>query len=135
VSWYFNKSNTPTPPVLKVSPGLYTFDLLYFDPTDNAWHRCRKDNSPVAVEDHYKSNYLVYPNPAHDELIVSFPEGIQDLMNVQILDLNGKEHIVEKTRNVDKFILNVKGIPNGIYLIKIVSGGSSKVFKQMIQHE
>lgn len=135
VSWYFNKSNTPTPAVLQVSPGTYTFDLLYFDPSDIAWHRCRKDNSPVDVADQYKSNYLVYPNPAKDELIVSFPEGIKDLMNVQILDLGGKEHIVKKTRNEDKFVLDVKDIPNGIYLVKIVSGGSSKVFKQMIQHE
>ncbi len=73
---------------------------------------------------------LVYPNPSNHDLFV---EG-NALEKIELFDVNGRllkrEKIVSKGR---KERIDLSGIPNGIYLIKVVDQGRAVIQKLIIQ--
>jgi GH18 family chitinase len=62
--------------------------------------------------------FLVYPNPAYDEITVEQPD-LSDL-SFEITDIQG---IVKRThRLANDRIISVKGLPPGLYILKMQSG-------------
>ena len=77
----------------------------------------------VMLED----NFAIYPNPASDILMVSFPKEINSA-EILIINLMGE---VIRTENVTKATnsLNVSGLSSGLYLVSVISQGKINTFK------
>ncbi len=73
-----------------------------------------------------------YPNPIVDENTVSVDLGfdINDEMNVQVFDLNGKLHCSNSIEaQFGKFDIDLSGFANGMYFIKVSGKETSHEFK------
>jgi PKD repeat protein len=88
--------------------------------------------SALGVEDDsQKVDFSVYPNPAKDNLMISFGTNFPEQADVQIYDLSGR---VIKTFSVHHIagsgVINLEGVAAGTYSISItdkVSGSTSSV--------
>ncbi|MCF6133029.1 S8 family serine peptidase [Flavobacterium wongokense] len=86
-------------------------------------------NNALSVNDISKAKFLVYPNPAHDNLHVSFPDNF-DQAKVTLCNALGQsvfEKTIDATESVSLENLNI-----GVYLYKIESNSfvqSGKIIK------
>jgi len=62
---------------------------------------------------------LIYPNPANDVLVVSFPTGTGKEMNVNITDLSGKIVYTATPTQTERFEINTANLAEGVYFINI----------------
>lgn len=69
----------------------------------------------------------IYPNPANNELVISFATG--KIEQVTILNLNGQE-VFNQAYNTTKVNVEMKDIPAGMYLIKVNGEYAGKVVKE-----
>jgi chitinase len=68
----------------------------------------------VDISENFSAEYLVFPNPAEDEISINIPED-ETLNSVEIFDISGKQLLqTNKQHQIDVNILNA-----GIYLVKI----------------
>ncbi len=77
------------------------------------------------------SSVGIYPNPAHDDVTIRLPTGIYTA-DIQIINELGQVAADQKTSN-GIAIVNVAGMPVGMYIIRIQAGTSvtyNKVFRQ-----
>ncbi|RZK11315.1 MAG: T9SS type A sorting domain-containing protein [Flavobacterium sp.] len=78
------------------------------------------------IDDFVLNELKVYPNPVKNILnIVSNKSTVESII---VYDLLGKT-ILSKTVNGTSTMVNVSGLSNGIYLVKIVAAQEEKVFK------
>ena len=93
--------------------------MLGIDPRDyNLFHRYAKPESttlPVI------NTLKVYPNPVTDELTIEILDGMEDgVVTVELFDLPGKKMFSGQiTISSSKGSVNLGGVKNGIYLLKI----------------
>ncbi|HNW97236.1 MAG TPA: peptide-N-glycosidase F-related protein [Bacteroidales bacterium] len=83
-----------------------------------------------------KTDVLVYPNPANDNIFINVKSGISGKTNIGLYDVIGKCFISEELDNADKSWhteMDVHKIPAGIYLLKIASQENVIVKKVIIQ--
>jgi hypothetical protein len=60
----------------------------------------------------------VYPNPAHEHLIIRLPGGL--LFNLNVIDFQGKS--VMNFHNIDnEMIINISKLPEGIYFLQLMN--------------
>jgi hypothetical protein len=72
----------------------------------------------------------IYPNPAHDNLIISAQ---QNVSAIRVIDMLGKTVITRDTEN-EKFItLDVSSLPPGVYFVKVNAGNAQKLIKVIKQ--
>jgi len=67
-----------------------------------------------------QSRVLVYPNPVQDRLVIEFMEQMPLDMEIEISDTNGKRlrsFMVDGQTTIEN--LNMAGLPNGMYFIRI----------------
>lgn len=68
----------------------------------------------------------MYPNPVQS--VLHFDLNASDVMDIQIMDISGK--LVHGVSQVSpKTAVNVADLPNGLYFVKVVSGGRSAHMK------
>ncbi|WP_421870712.1 T9SS type A sorting domain-containing protein [Marinoscillum sp.] len=72
----------------------------------------------------------LFPNPATD--FISFKNSPADL-SIIIRDLNGKE-LLSESASQDNHRMEIRNVPNGIYLIELNTGGSQYQQKIIINH-
>lgn len=97
-------------------------------------HAVKADFScPVSIGENLENTWsiLIYPNPSSDVLYVELPEPFLE-GDLHIVDIQGR---VVETRSLysKKISVDVSGLPGGIYVCRIVSGGNvfSKKFLKM----
>ena len=79
-----------------------------------------------------------YPNPGTGVLEMRVPAGLKGDCMISIINNQGKEIFSENVNlDLDNMIhsLNLKGIPDGLYYLKMKSGGFSLVAKIIISHD
>lgn len=84
-----------------------------------------------SFEDITDSGINVYPVPTNGQLIVELKKTTQNAI-IQLIDLNGKQ-IINKSFNATKNKLDISNSPNGVYMMKIISGNryySLKIIKK-----
>ncbi|RZL16826.1 MAG: T9SS type A sorting domain-containing protein [Pedobacter sp.] len=87
----------------------------------------------LSVDDYYHSGIKLYPNPAKDILRIDFPENNTDqIVTIEILNLLGS-FLKKMEVSGNSTMLMVNDLPNGAYLIKIRSTGSTAL-KQLVVH-
>ncbi|MBK8845575.1 MAG: DUF4397 domain-containing protein [Bacteroidetes bacterium] len=71
-----------------------------------------------------KSDIVVFPNPANEEIFISIPENIKGIINISLYDLTGKiiKSETETASNILK--LDIQTLPSGIYGISVVAGNN-----------
>ncbi len=76
----------------------------------------------------------VYPNPANNWLVIEFGELDNTLVDVQILDLTGRQ--VYRVQNYDinegYLELDIAGLPNGVYLINMTDGSAARYVQKVV---
>src|SRR5688572_5870632 len=79
-----------------------------------------------------KPNYLLYPNPANQNVTLLFPKD-QKRTHLQLRDLTGK--LLYETKVLQTEIrLNTSDFPDGIYLLTISSASGTVTEKLVVQH-
>lgn len=81
-------------------------------------------------------NFTVYPNPAKDNLNLSFNSSLPGNYTIELSDLSGK---IVTSRNAqikqgdNKLSLNIKTCAPGIYALRLSNGAQSSIQKVVIQ--
>jgi hypothetical protein len=72
----------------------------------------------------------VYPNPATDNLFIISHSSSADRLQINILDMTGKEVLSETIDgDASQKMVNVSGLSNGLYLYRLTQGSSSSTGK------
>jgi hypothetical protein len=88
--------------------------------------------SSIPTSDLHSNNIEVYPNPAKDIITCKSSETGIFLSMVQLYDICGsliKTYVLNKR---SEFVLPLDGIPNGMYVIKIITENGSSYQKKII---
>lgn len=84
------------------------------------------------------SSVAVYPNPVKDLVTLSLNLNKAAKLNIQILDLTGKQVNEGLTQNFNAgaqaMVLNTEALENGIYFVRVSSGSSLSVTKIVVMH-
>ena len=75
----------------------------------------------------------VYPNPARDRVVVSFPFLNGSETVITIMDIAGKEIFSAVTEGEQRYSILTGAFANGLYIIKIQSGGFVSCKKVLIE--
>jgi Secretion system C-terminal sorting domain/Kelch motif len=75
----------------------------------------------------------LYPNPAKDQLLVKFNQNPTEAYTLHILDISGRI-ISEQKINPSENIIDTSTIPDGMYLIQIITNESSSTSRLIISH-
>ncbi len=87
---------------------------------------------PTDVENNSNQKIIVYPNPAKDKLYIMLPNDSENNYIAQIFSIEG-QLLIENEFNTDSFVMDISGLPNGIYVINIYSNRifyTTKIIKQ-----
>jgi Metallo-peptidase family M12B Reprolysin-like/Cadherin-like/Secretion system C-terminal sorting domain/Proprotein convertase P-domain len=79
------------------------------------------------------SKLLLYPNPVTDIISVELLEPVAGKLEASILNLQGQILYNQQVTNKDKFFMDAKGLPEGIYFVRLVSEKSQYVKKIVVQ--
>jgi sugar lactone lactonase YvrE len=111
------------PTNLVVSP-----DAVNIYVADQGNFRVRKVKTDITTDiQGYISNDMlfdVYPNPAKDQLTISFKSQVSEKVKLEIFDQKGKTIMTDDTINVNSttpFTKDITSLSNGMYLIKITT--------------
>ncbi len=82
-------------------------------------------------------NYIsVYPNPASDELTINYQLEKSAVVNINLIDLQGKQHMVlHKETNAMRIqteSLNISHLPPGVYFLRL-QAGNDVVTKKVVK--
>lgn len=70
----------------------------------------------IALEDIILGRVKLYPNPVNESLVV---QSEQDITNIQILDMQGRERLFINNLMTREKVVNVDGLLEGVYLVRI----------------
>ncbi|MDD3321137.1 MAG: CotH kinase family protein [Paludibacter sp.] len=89
-----------------------------------------KNYSTTAVAKITKGDYLIYPNPAHNQFFVS-----TTLKNVkiEILNLQGSILKINQFNSVGEQRIDIHGLSAGIYFVRIIENGIQKTEKLIVR--
>ena len=74
----------------------------------------------TATENHQKSNFTVYPQPAFDQFILSGESSkIKDIESIVLINQQGQSMNLSYTTNATHVICENKNVPKGIYSVMI----------------
>jgi hypothetical protein len=79
---------------------------------------------------------IVYPNPAQDEVNILFPAGVTSPAEAVLIDLTGRGLLrvtLPLTENGGTFGFSTKGVPDGLYLLRITGSGESVTRKLIVR--
>ncbi len=100
-------------------------------PPSNYLYRCDNYLNPridfcagLGVDDPeiLNGDISIFPNPAHDLLFVEFKAGLANKFTTTIYDLLGRQLSNREFEPCGTFSLNVSGLNEGLYLVRIQSG-------------
>jgi hypothetical protein len=109
-----------------------TFEFTLAQNTDKTlWYAIEKSSLGVGVKEiSTVKNMVVSPNPAVKDLNLVFSVEKSDMLDIDITDIEGKNHISRHVKpNIigeNRLILDVSTLTNGIYFVRI--GGMTKKF-------
>jgi len=78
------------------------------------------DNTTNSVNENNNITVKLYPNPASDFVQIQLPNKID--ATAHIYDINGREVLSEAVHGTDAVKLNINGLSNGHYFVKLQNG-------------
>ncbi|HRH53087.1 MAG TPA: T9SS type A sorting domain-containing protein, partial [Chitinophagales bacterium] len=99
---------------------------------------CIKMSNAIAVlvtckegENIAANNWTIYPNPAHDNLMLQTIDMSQSNKEFMIVDVTGKT-VQTITATANETVIDLSTLPNGLYLIQSV-GDSTAISKAFVK--
>ncbi|MFM1914482.1 MAG: hypothetical protein RLZZ531_151 [Bacteroidota bacterium] len=88
----------------------------------------------VGMNELSTSNLSIYPNPANEEVHVTF-EQVAEFMNIELIDATGRvlNNQVSKQMGANLITFNVANLSSGFYTVRLTSSNVSETQKLMIQ--
>jgi hypothetical protein len=78
-------------------------------------------------------NFSIWPNPSSGKLTVEFNKPLESEADINIYDFSGNIVRAYKTAAGDsEYVIDDHGLKNGIYLVRISSGGIDRGFRKLI---
>ncbi|MET0760312.1 MAG: T9SS type A sorting domain-containing protein, partial [Flavobacterium sp.] len=74
----------------------------------------------------YKNEIAIYPNPSNGDFYLNIDNALNKVLDITIFNINGQNVFASKSTSSDETYNNhidIKHLPSGIYLIKIVVDG------------
>ena len=107
-------------------------NFCYFDV--DGFHKINvsyiKVTKPNSVDDFYKSDIKIYPNPAKDKLFIEC-ENFKSI-SIKIYDILGKE-VLTQISDINTEI-NLSHLPQGIYTVFVFSDGKEIENSKIVKH-
>ncbi len=85
---------------------------------------------PVGLDESVENAYVVYPNPASDELNILFPDA--QLRSLQLLDMSGKAVLIKSSLAGSEKI-NLSALPSGNYWLVVEENGKTKATVKVVK--
>ncbi len=79
-----------------------------------------------------QEGFLVYPNPAKDRATLQFNSGTAKKYSIDVMNVQGEMVLhkdIEAAAGLNQVSLNIKGVANGLYLIRISDGNTVRIGK------
>jgi formylmethanofuran dehydrogenase subunit D len=90
--------------------------------------------STVSVNKITTNTLKVYPNPTTSLVNIDLPSNLSSNAKVSLTNVLGQEVVLNDiTRNANSMQVNVNHLPNGVYTIKVIDGGSVSTGSLVIQ--
>ena len=88
----------------------------------------------LSVQDFNQLQFSIYPNPAKDEVNISFSNEFNDLVGVSIIDIQGKL-VIEDIKSIEnsKINVDVSRLQSGIYFLEISLNSVKGIRKLIIE--
>ncbi len=81
----------------------------------------------------YPDGFVIFPNPAHDYLVISCLSEIHDPASLRLMAPDGRMILQEQWPDRQDFTLNLQGIPAGLYILQIQSEKNRYLHKLIIE--
>lgn len=85
----------------------------------------------IAIEDNNFGHFIVFPNPAHDKLIIQSANDWTEGLTIRIIDMNGRIVYltdIEQTRTDQTIELNIMHLRPGEYYLQIMHDEDFKFY-------
>jgi len=89
--------------------------------------------SSIETKQKVAEKFLLYPNPANQEIRITTLKRNQEEINIIIFKMNGEEILNQHYRNSSQVEIDVSMFLKGIYLVKIQDKEAAEVKKLMIE--
>ncbi len=90
----------------------------------------------VEIIDQPISYISVYPNPASDKLTINYQLKKSAVVNINLIDLQGKQHMAlnkeAKAIGIETESLNISQLPPGVYFLRL-QAGNDVVTKKVVK--
>ncbi len=89
-----------------------------------------RDGEPEVENESVATSLLLFPNPANENITVNFTSAEVDNVRIRILNINGEvvfEREVQKTDTELKYVIPVRMLNNGAYIIHVIGKQDVKV--------
>ena len=78
-------------------------------------------------------SFYIYPNPAHEKLIVKPADNVQGVYSLSIIDISGKVVCDKTFSSTETVELNMREYKSGIYFIRLMYENNTVIQKLVIQ--
>jgi hypothetical protein len=89
-------------------------------------------SAPFGIKENQNPEILVYPNPARQYLNILINQTGQTTGSIELYSMDGRKYF-DKELTQSKTVLDISGLPTGLYLLKIIRDQSMvvrKIFKE-----
>ncbi len=128
-------------PLLTETTAFYVEDTIEIDgaicKSDRVEVFAVVDTTTSIIHTKLENGVLIYPNPAHQEVIVEFLNEVASEVQLDLKDVNGKVVYSKKFGsgiNTQKQNIPLLNLPSGIYFLSILSNEERWIHKLIIQH-
>jgi len=111
------------PVVIEISDGVNTTLHQFTITVHPQW--------PVGIENEISLAGNIYPNPANDYVI--FELNSREVVNIEILDLSGRQVVLERTDGSSRFTVDVAHLQSGLYMYRVIQGDQMQAGKIVIE--
>ena len=113
--------------LVNLTPGetLYVRVLFVYQGVTGDFKICAYDPQASSLQDHQIQGFSITPNPAHDEIMISAQEPIQ---NIEIYDLTGKK-VISQNPSALQSLINLSDLKKGVYFVKAKVNGQTSAYK------
>lgn len=109
------------------------FDASWEDFCNNAVGLCMP-TSITSFEDDNLDDFYLHPNPTTNNVFIEFESLLAQKRNIHIYDVTGKKYLSKALKSSDKkVLLPTQNFPQGVYVVEVVTGSSSRIQKLIIE--
>ncbi|MEM6515823.1 MAG: choice-of-anchor L domain-containing protein [Bacteroidota bacterium] len=75
----------------------------------------------------------LFPNPANDEVLIQLKNSNNEIVNIQLLDIQGKMIMTSKISEGNQKRIDISQLESGLYFVSVFSGEANSVKKLIVE--